>query len=143
MRKASFEFLKELLSTPSPSGFESAGQKLWCKYARACGAKVHTDSYGNAVAALNPAGDPKIMLDGHADEIGLMVKHIDEDGFVYFQRLGGVNQPFFTPAEIRQGMRLAAVGTERARRRADAEPETSPGKNAAGTEADKTRSPKS
>jgi len=91
MRKASFEFLKELLSTPSPSGFESAGQKLWCKYARACGAEVHTDSYGNAVASLNPAGDPKIMLDGHADEIGLMVKHIDEDGFVYFQRLGGVN----------------------------------------------------
>ena len=91
MRKESLEFLKELLTSPSPSGFESAGQKIWCDYARQFADEVRTDAYGNAVAVLNPGGDPKIMLDGHADEIGLMVKHIDEKGFVYFQRIGGVD----------------------------------------------------
>jgi putative aminopeptidase FrvX len=91
MRKASLEFLKRLLRTPSPSGFEAAGQKVWCDYARKHADEVVTDSYGNAVAVLNPTGRPKVMLDGHADEIGLMVKHIDEKGFLYFQQIGGVN----------------------------------------------------
>ncbi len=91
MREESLEFLKELLTTPSPAGFESRGQKVWCDYARKFADEVHTDAYGNAIAVLNPGGNPKIMLDGHADEIGLMVKHIDENGFIYFQRVGGVD----------------------------------------------------
>ncbi|MFW6133894.1 MAG: M42 family peptidase, partial [Planctomycetota bacterium] len=91
MRKESLEFLKKLLSTPSPSGREAVAQRIWCDYARQFADEVHTDAYGNAVAVLNPKGDPKIMLDGHADEIGLIVKHIDEKGFVYFQRIGGVD----------------------------------------------------
>ena len=91
MRKESLEFLKKLLTTPSPSGYESANQKLWCRYARKYADKVHTDAYGNAVAVLNAKGSPKIMLDGHLDEIGMMVKHIDDNGFVYFQRIGGVD----------------------------------------------------
>ena len=91
MRKESLTFLKELLAAPSPSGHESPGQRIWCQYARKYADEVRTDSYGNAVAVLNPAGDPKIMLDGHADELGLMIKHIDEKGFVYFQRIGGVD----------------------------------------------------
>ena len=96
MQKESLEFLKELLSTPSPSGFESPGQKVWCEYARKYADEVYTDAYGNAIAVLNPKGDPKIMIDGHADELGLMIKHIDDKGFIYFQRIGGVD-----PALIR------------------------------------------
>jgi len=91
MRKESLEFLKTLLTTPSPSGFESPGQRIWCDYARTCADEVRTDAYGNAVAILNPAGDPKIMLDGHIDELGLMVKHIGDNGFIYFQQIGGVD----------------------------------------------------
>ncbi len=96
MRKESLEFLQTLLTTPSPSGYESKTQRIWCDYAREYADEVHTDAYGNAVAVLNPTGDPKIMLDGHVDEIGLMVKHIGRiprvnDGFVYFQRIGGVD----------------------------------------------------
>ena len=95
MRKESIEFLKALLTTPSPSGHESTNQRIWCDYARKYADEVHTDAYGNAVAVLNPQGSPKIMLDGHVDEIGLMVKHIgyiprSNDGYVYFQRIGGV-----------------------------------------------------
>ena len=91
MRKKSLEFLKALLTMPSPSGFESPGQRIWCDYARPCADEVRTDAYGNAVAVLNPAGDPKIMLDGHIDELGLMVKHIGDNGFIYFQQIGGVD----------------------------------------------------
>ena len=90
MRKQSLEFLKSLLSTPSPSGYEAPGQKLWCDYARNVAEQVRTDSYGNALAILNPKGSPVIMLDGHADEIGLMVKHIADNGFLHFQAIGGV-----------------------------------------------------
>jgi endoglucanase len=91
MRDESLEFLKRLLTTPSPSGFESAGQKVWCEYARQFADEVRTDAYGNAVAVLNGEGDPKVMFDGHADELGLMVKYIDDKGFVYVQRIGGMD----------------------------------------------------
>ena len=91
MRKESLEFLRQLLTTASPSGYESAIQKIWCDYVRPFADEVRTDAYGNAVAILNPGGDPKLMLDGHCDELGLMIKHIDEKGFVYFQRIGGVD----------------------------------------------------
>ncbi|NLW85801.1 MAG: M42 family metallopeptidase [Planctomycetes bacterium] len=91
MRKESMEFLRQLLTTPSPSGYESPGQKVWCDYARKFADEVRTDAYGNAVAILNPSGDPVIMLDGHADELGLMIKHIDDKGFIWFQRIGGVD----------------------------------------------------
>jgi len=112
MRKESLDFLKELLATPSPSGFESAGQRVWCRYARTCADEVRTDSYGNAVAVLNPGGDPKILLDGHIDEIGLMVKYIDDDGFIYFQNIGGLRPDWIrakrvdihTSAEIVHGV---------------------------------------
>ncbi|MBI5724254.1 MAG: M42 family metallopeptidase [Planctomycetes bacterium] len=91
MRKESLEFLKTLLNTPTPSGYESAGQRIWCDYARQFADEVRTDSYGNAVAVLNPSGDPKIMVDGHIDEIGMIVKYIDDKGFIYAQRIGGVD----------------------------------------------------
>ncbi len=96
MRKESRSFLEKLLSTPSPSGFETKNQKIWCDYARKIADEVQTDAYGNAAAILNPKASPRILLDGHVDEIGLMVKYIDPKGFVYFQRIGGVD-----PALIR------------------------------------------
>ena len=91
MRKASLDFLKQLLTSPSPSGFEAPAQKVWCDYARKIADQVRTDSYGNAIAVLNPKGSPKIMLDGHIDEIGLMIKHIDDGGQLAFQAIGGIN----------------------------------------------------
>ncbi|MEX1015692.1 MAG: M20/M25/M40 family metallo-hydrolase [Phycisphaeraceae bacterium] len=91
MRTESFEFFKTLMATTSPSGFEAPGQRVWCEYARQFADEVTTDAYGNAVAVVNPGGNPKIVFDGHADEIGMMVKYIDEKGFLYVQRIGGVD----------------------------------------------------
>lgn len=96
MRKESLEFLRSLLNAPTPSGYEAPGQRIWCQYARKFADEVRTDAYGNAVAVVNPKGSPKIMLEGHVDEIGLMVRYIDDKGFLYLQRIGGVD-----PALIR------------------------------------------
>jgi endoglucanase len=50
---------------------------------------VRTDWHGNVIAAVNPAGSPRILLDGHCDQIGLMVKHVDDQGFLRVSPIGG------------------------------------------------------
>lgn len=90
-----YEFLKTLLNTPSPSGFETRGQKVWVDYVSRFADSVEIDSYGNAYATLNPTsgeGDPTILISGHVDELGLMVSHITDDGFLYFKGIGGVDK---------------------------------------------------
>lgn len=91
MRKESLAFLKRVLSTPAPSGYEAEFQTMWCEYVAPFADEVRTDTYGNAVAILNPGGSPRVMVDGHCDEIALMVKHIDDRGFVYVQQIGGID----------------------------------------------------
>jgi putative aminopeptidase FrvX len=92
MRDLSFDFLRRLLETPSPAGFEVRGQREWTAYVREFADQVESDSYGNVFAVLNPQGSPKILLAGHSDELGLMVSHISEEGFLYFKAIGGVDR---------------------------------------------------
>ncbi|MFW6153848.1 MAG: M42 family metallopeptidase [Planctomycetota bacterium] len=101
MRNESVEFLKALLAAPSPSGFEAPGQRVWCEYARRYADEVRTDAYGNAVAVLNPDGDPKLVFDGHADELGMMVTYIDDKGFISIQRIGGVDPALVRGKRVR------------------------------------------
>ncbi|NLF30359.1 MAG: M42 family metallopeptidase [Planctomycetes bacterium] len=101
MRNESFEFLKALLAAPSPSGFEAPGQRVWCQYARQFADEVRTDAYGNAVAVLNPDGDPKLVFDGHADELGMMVTYIDDKGFISIQRIGGIDPALVRGKRVR------------------------------------------
>lgn len=91
MRKESLAFLRQLLTTPSPSGFERNGQRVWLDYVTPFADETFTDTYGSAVAVANPGADPKVMIVGHADEIGLMVTHIDDNGFIYVQSIGGID----------------------------------------------------
>ncbi len=88
MREASYEFLKNLLSTPGPSGYEGAAAKAWRTEAEKF-AEVRGDRMGNSFAALNGGGAPRVMLAGHIDEIGLMITHVDEQGLLRFQGVGG------------------------------------------------------
>ncbi len=84
------EFLEELLITPSPTGFESQGQKVWKKYVEQFADSVEADAYGSACAKLNTSFDVvTVMLEAHCDEIGMIVQHITENGFVYINKLGG------------------------------------------------------
>jgi endoglucanase len=89
MRAESLEFLTKLLNTPTPSSEEHRGQRVWLDYLKPFADKLETDTYGNAVAILNPGGSPKIMVEGHADEIAFQVQYIDDDGFVWFSGVGG------------------------------------------------------
>ena len=81
-------FLKRLLDAPGPSGFEQVPARLWRDEAKAF-ASVEVDVAGNSIATLNPKGTPRVMLAGHVDEIGLMVVHIDDDGYLHFAPIGG------------------------------------------------------
>jgi tetrahedral aminopeptidase len=89
MHEPSFAFLKSLLETPSPSGFERPVQDLVRAWARQYADEVRTDRHGNVIAVLRPGGQPRVMLAGHCDQIGLMVQHIDDNGYLYVQPIGG------------------------------------------------------
>jgi putative aminopeptidase FrvX len=82
-------FLKSLLASPGPSSFESKPAAVWREQATKYGAKIDTDAYGSVFAAFNEGKKPRVMLAGHIDEIGLMVTHIDKEGFLYFKEIGG------------------------------------------------------
>jgi len=70
----SLTFLKKLLDTPGPSGFEAAPAKVWRDYAKKF-SKVSGDVAGNSLAEVNGAGKPTIMLAGHIDEIGVIINY--------------------------------------------------------------------
>lgn len=89
MDDVSLKFLKDLLATPSPSGYEERIQQVVREFAGTFADTVTTDWHGNVVACVNPQGSPRIMLAGHCDQIGLMVKHIDDKGFVWVDSIGG------------------------------------------------------
>jgi putative aminopeptidase FrvX len=91
MRNESLEFLKTLVNTPSPSGHEARGQRVWLDYVKAYADETFSDAYGNCVAVLNKGGAPRLMLAAHADEIAMTVNYIDDDGFIYVRRVGGID----------------------------------------------------
>ncbi|WP_136715424.1 M20/M25/M40 family metallo-hydrolase [Halorientalis salina] len=86
------EFLFELIETPSPTGFEAAGQRVWIDYVESFADEVRTDAYGNAIAVHEGSGGPEIAVTGHADEIGFVVRRIDDDGFLHLSRVGGTDK---------------------------------------------------
>ena len=81
-------FLDSLLETSTPSGFEVPGQRQWVEYVSEFADEVRTDDYGNAIAVLE-GGEPTVALTGHCDEIGFMVRDINEDGSLSLTRIGG------------------------------------------------------
>jgi len=99
----SLTFLKKLLDTPGPSGFESAPAKVWRDQAKQF-AKVSGDVAGNTLAEVNGGGKPTIMLAGHIDEIGIIINFIDDQGFAYIQPIGGWDP------QVLIGQRLRFIG---------------------------------
>ncbi len=89
MRKESLAFLKEIVNTPSPSGYEMRAAEVYRKYTSKFADEVYTDVLGNTYAVLNPSAKRKIMLAGHMDEIGLAIHYISDEGLCYFQGIGG------------------------------------------------------
>lgn len=91
MRKDSYDFLKSILETPSPSGFEQPVQRIVRKRMKRFADTIETDVHGNVIVAINPEGSPRIMLAGHCDQIGMMVNYIDDNGYIFFRPIGGID----------------------------------------------------
>ena len=100
LSESSITFLKRLLDTPGPSGFESAPARVWRDEARAF-AEVSNDVTGNSMAVVNPGGSPTIMLAGHIDEIGVIVTYIDDDGYLFIGPIGGWDAQVLVAQRIR------------------------------------------
>ena len=104
MKKDDREFLFRLLETPSPTGFEMRGQQVWADWIKTHASEVACDAYGSTWATLPGKTKRIVMLEAHADEIGYMIKHIDERGFLRIDRVGG------SDAATARGRRLTILG---------------------------------
>ena len=87
--KKSLSFLESYINNPSPTGFESEGQKLWLKYLKPYIDTHIVDTYGTVVGVINPKAKYKVVIEAHADEISFFVHYITKDGFIYLRRNGG------------------------------------------------------
>ncbi len=114
MNPDSKDFLKQLVETASPSGYEHEVQKLvrsriqpWCD-------TVRTDVMGNVFGIRNPEGKPRIMLAGHCDQIGFIVQYVTDEGFLHVEPIGGVDPVVATSQRVsimtRQGMVPGVIG---------------------------------
>jgi putative aminopeptidase FrvX len=106
MRTESFDFLRQLMETPSPSGFEQPVQRLVRRYVAPFADEVRTDVHGNVIAVKNPEGFPRVMLAGHCDQIGMMIQHISDDGYLYFAAVGGID------AAVMAGLQVVVHGQD-------------------------------
>ncbi len=91
MEDDSLEFLRRLVETPSPSGFEDENLENWRERVKEVAEELRTDPYGNTTATVNPGCDTSVVVTGHLDEIALMVNHITDDGYVYLKKVGGID----------------------------------------------------
>ena len=89
MRKESKKFLRDYLNANAPTGFESAGQKVWLDYLKPYIDEYEVDTYGSVVGVINPGRDYKVVIEAHADEIAWFVNYIDDNGYIYVIRNGG------------------------------------------------------
>src|SRR5436305_11121587 len=89
MREESLQFLKALVEAGGPSGYEGPIQALFRRQVEPLAESVTTDVMGNTTAVLNSRGRPKLMFAGHADEIGFLVRYVNDEGYLYFGPVGG------------------------------------------------------
>lgn len=116
--------LRDLLAARGPSGYETAPAAVWCAAAREFGAGVQTDVVGTPSARVpargatggegdahgSPAASPRrLVVMGHIDEIGLIVTHIDDEGFLWFREVGGWDAQILVGQRVVLGARGGEV----------------------------------
>ena len=89
LNKKSLTFLEKYLNNAAPTGYEWDGQKIWMDYLKPYADEFITDTYGTAVAVINPKAKYKVVIEGHADEISWYVNYISDAGLLYVIRNGG------------------------------------------------------
>ncbi|MDR1458027.1 MAG: M20/M25/M40 family metallo-hydrolase [Puniceicoccales bacterium] len=83
------KFLTDLMEARSPSGYEFESQKVIDRYMGDKADVYKKDVMGSRHAYLNEGKTPLVMLSGHMDELGFLIKYIDDKGFAYFDTIGG------------------------------------------------------
>ena len=101
MRKASRNFLEAVVSAPSPSGYEGPARKVWNKEVERYADEVTVDVHGNAIAVYNKGGKPRVMFAGHIDELGFQVAHISDEGYIFFNTIGGFDMGIVPGRKVR------------------------------------------
>ncbi len=104
LTEQSWQFLEKYINNPSPTGFESGGQKMWLEYVKPFTDSFFTDPYGTAVGVINPTAPFKVVIEAHADEISWFVNYISSEGLIYLKRNGGVDH------QIAPSMRVFIYG---------------------------------
>ena len=89
LKKLSQDFLYRYMNANAPTGFEKAGQEIWCEYINPYVDELGSDVYGSAYGLINPGMDYRVLIEAHADEISWYVNYISDDGFIYVIRNGG------------------------------------------------------
>jgi tetrahedral aminopeptidase len=114
MDKARIQFLRKCLDTISPSGFEEEISRIWRQQADKFADRTWVDVSGNSYAVVNEAGNPRVMLAGHIDEIGLMITYIDDKGFLSFAPIGGWDPQVLPGQRVRirgkKGVIIGVIG---------------------------------
>jgi len=116
MNKESLDFFKKLMLAPSPSGFEGPAAKVFREYLKPHVEEIKSDIMGNSIAVINKKASLKIMLAGHIDQVGLIVNHISDQGFIYFDKIGGINLGILLSSRVaihtNNGIILGIIGAK-------------------------------
>lgn len=106
MEPRAYDFLRRLTASPGPSGYETAPARIWRDEAATFADEVTHDVLGNSYARLRNDGAPVVVIEGHIDEIGLLITHIDEEGYLWFDQIGGWD------AQVLVGQRIRISGND-------------------------------
>ena len=89
------ELLRSLCLAPGPTGFEAPAQEVVRRRLAPLG-EVQADPLGNIWLDVGPAVGPQVVVTAHADQIGLIVTYVDEHGYLFVEKIGGV-APLLVP----------------------------------------------
>lgn len=110
------ELLKKLSNAPGVSGFEEEIRKIITDELKDHVDEIEADNMGNIIAVKKGRNGKKIMLAAHMDEIGLMVRFIDKNGFIKFSKIGGINDQMLLNQEViihsKKGKILGVIGAK-------------------------------
>jgi putative aminopeptidase FrvX len=103
MDATNLEFFRSLITTPGPSGFEQAPARVWRERAQAFADDIDWDNLGNSYAHVkgSSGSDYTVVIEGHIDEIGFIITHVDDNGFLWFDRIGGWDDQVIVGQRIR------------------------------------------
>ncbi len=101
MEESSRTFLSNLLSEPGISGYEHSAQRVWREYVQEFCPRIDIDAHGNHVATLKGESNFAVMISGHVDEIGMIVRYINDKGYIYAAKVGGVDPNILPSQRVR------------------------------------------